>query len=80
MTLDPYTFIRSVTMSLGTFWTLRMVLRTVRFLDRWERRLEPLGIDRSFLRRQALKMLLRASILDPVNLALMLALVTVWAA
>ena len=78
MNLDPYTFIRSVTFSLATFWTLRMVMRTVRFLDRWERRLEPLGLQRIWLRRQVLEMMLRASVLDPVNLALSLALVAVW--
>ena len=79
MTLDPYTFIRSVTLSLATFWTLRTVWRTVRFLDRWERRLAPFGIERRWLRVQVLRMMLRASFLDPVNLALFLALVSVWA-
>ena len=80
MNLDPYTFIRTVTFSLATFWTLRMVVRTVRFLNRWERRLGYVGIERRWLRRQMVVMMMRASILDPVNLALLLALITVWAA
>ena len=80
MNLDPYTFIRLVTFSLATFWTLRMVLRTVRFLDRWERRLEGFGIERRWLRRQVSVAMLRASVLDPINLGLLLILVGVWAA
>lgn len=80
MTLEPYPFIRAVTLSMAAFWTLRTVLRTIRFLDRWERRLAPFGIGRAWLRVQVLRMMLRASVLDPLNLALALALLSVWVA
>ena len=80
MRVEPYTLIRVVTFSLASFWTLRSCWRLVRTLDRWERRLVPFGIQRSWLRVQLVRTMLRASILDPLNLALILALVSVWVA
>ena len=80
MRLEPYPFIRSVTFAMATFWTLRSLWRSLRFVERWQRRLGPLGIERAWLWRQVLTMMLRASLLDPVNLALLLALVSVWVA
>jgi len=76
--LDPFAFVRMVTLTLAAFWSGRAVLRTVRFLNRWSSRLESLGLPRPFLRRQALVVLLRASILDPLNLALLLVLIALW--
>lgn len=78
MTVEPYPFIRSVTLVLAAFWTLRAAFRMVRFLDRWERRLLSLGLDRAWLRRQALVFSLRTTLADPLNLALMLVLTAIW--
>lgn len=76
--IDPYTFIRAVTVSLAVFWTVRGVVRTVRFLDRWERRFQALGLERAWLRRQALGVLARATFFDPANVALGCALIALW--
>ena len=76
--LDAYDFVRLVTFSLATFWTVRGTIRTWRFLRRWEDRLDRWGVQRAFLRRAALRMVLRTTVLDPVNLALMSVLVGVW--
>lgn len=78
MRVEPYALIRVVTFVLASFWTLRSLWRMARTLDRWERRLVPFGISRSWLRMQLVRMMLRASILDPVNLPLILMLVSVW--
>jgi len=76
--IDPYDFVRAVTVTLATVWTIQGFRRAARFVGRWERRLEPLGISRAFLRRQVAITLLRTTVLDPVNLALMLTLLGIW--
>lgn len=76
--IDPYDFVRGVTMSMATLWTVLGLRRSVRFVRRWETRLEPLGISRRWIRRQVVLTILRTTVLDPVNLALMLLLVGIW--
>ncbi len=78
--IDPYVFVRGVTMTLALCWTLLGLRRSVRFIRTWERRLEPLGVSRRWLRRQVAVVLLRATVLDPLNLALMLLLLGIWTA
>lgn len=78
MTVEPYAFIRAVTLVLASFWTLRAGVRMVRFLDRWERRLLALGMDRAWLRRQALVFTVRTTVADPLNLLLFLTLTAIW--
>jgi len=78
MNVEPYSFIRAVTLTLATFWTLRAGFRMVRFLDRWERRLAGAGMDRAWLRRQALVFSIRTTVADPLNLLLMLVLTAIW--
>lgn len=75
---DPYDFVRLVTASLAAFWTARGALRTWRFLRGAEERLAPYRVERSWLRRMVLIALARTTVLDPVNLALMLALLGIW--
>ncbi len=75
---DPYDFVRLVTVTLATVWTVRGLLRTKRFLARWEARLDQWGMERRWLRRAVFLMIARATVLDPINLALMLTLVGVW--
>lgn len=78
MTLDPYTFIRIVTVSLGTLWTVTALVRITRFSRRWREKLDVLGIDDRWWRRQVRVACLRATVLDPTNLALMLVLLGLW--
>ncbi|MCZ6597436.1 MAG: hypothetical protein O7B99_07355 [Planctomycetota bacterium] len=76
--IDPYDFIRLTTLFLAAIWTARGLWRTWRFLRRWEGRLHDWGIERTWLRRMVVRMLARATVLDPVNLALMILLVSSW--
>jgi hypothetical protein len=76
--IDPYDFVRLTTGTLAFVWTVRGVLRTRRFLSRWEARLDAWGMERRWLRRAVLTVVARTTVLDPVNLALMAALVSLW--
>ena len=78
--IEPYAFVRGVTLALGLTWTLTGLARVVRFAASWEKRLVPLGLDRPWLRRQVVIACARATVLDPVNLALMLLLAGLWLA
>jgi hypothetical protein len=75
---NPYTFIRIVTVSLGTLWTVMAVVRVMRFSLRWRSQLDLLRIDDGWWRRRIRVLCLRATVLDPVNLGLMLVLVGLW--
>jgi len=74
----PYGFVRLVTVALALFWGFRGVQRAARFELRWEGRVALLGVSRRWVRRQLARALLRATLLDPVNLALALVLVALW--
>lgn len=76
--IDPYVFVRSVTLSLAVLWTVLGLLRAVRFVARWERRFAEMGLSRRWLRRQVVITLVRATVLDPINLALMIFLLGIW--
>ena len=78
MTVEPYPFIRAITLTMAGLWTVRSLVRMVRFLDRWETRIASQGFPRVWMRRQALILMLRASVLDPLNLALLLLLTALW--
>ena len=78
--VDPYTFVRTVTIALATIWTVRGLWRAARFVQDWSRKLHGLGFEKAWIRRRVVGLLLRITVLDPVNLALMLALVVVWTA
>ena len=75
---DPYRFVRFVTISLGSFWTVAGLVRMFRFGRRWEYRMQHLGIPRSWFRKQIFAAAVRATIFDPVNLSLMLILFAIW--
>lgn len=78
MDLTPYGFVRAVTIVLATFWTLRGAARTIGFARNWERRLYAWGLSRRWLRRQLARVVLRATVFDPVNVALACVLVALW--
>lgn len=75
---DPYDFVRLTTAVLALVWTVRGAIRTRRFLARWEARLDRWGMEKRWLRRAVFVVVARATVLDPINLALMLILVGVW--
>jgi hypothetical protein len=75
---DPYDFVRLTTFTLALVWTVRGVNRTRRFLARWEGRLDRWGMEKRWLRRAVFLVVARATVLDPINLALMLVLLGVW--
>lgn len=76
--IEPYAFIRIVVLSLGTTWTVMMVVRIVRFAARWRRRLDVLGMDDRWWRRSMAIIALRTTVLDPWNLALLCLLFGLW--
>ncbi len=78
MLIEPYTYVRAITIGLGLLWTLGGALRMLRFARRWRDRLRPLGLSDAWLRRQVATAALRATVLDPVNLALLLLLFGLW--
>ena len=78
MTIEPYVYVRALTLGLGSLWTIFAVLRMRRFFMLWRARLVPLGFHEDWLRCQVIRFGLRITILDPWNLSLMLLLVFVW--
>ena len=76
--LEPYSFVRAITMGLATIWTIAWFVRLFRFGKRWEQRLRTVGLDRRWLTHQILIVALRTTILDPVNLALLCLLLGLW--
>ena len=69
--IEPYTFVRSVTVGLGAIWTTTGLLRTLRTAKDLRERLSPLSIDDRWWRRQITLVVLRATVLDPLNVALL---------
>ncbi len=76
--IEPYAFIRTVTLGLALLWTAAAFLRIARFTARWKRRLAPLGLDDRWWRRRIATACLRATVLDPINLALLCFLIGSW--
>ena len=76
--IGPYTFIRTVTLALGVTWTLTGIVRIVDRARDWQRRLAPVGSAPGWWRKQVVVVCLRATVLDPLNLALLCALVALW--
>lgn len=78
MRFSPYEFVRATTLLLAVFWTLRGLARTIGFARNWEHRLFGWGMSRRWLRLQIAKVAVRATVLDPVNLALAALLLALW--
>ena len=78
MLIEPYVYVRSITLGLGTVWTVLGLLRLHRALRRWEARLVPLGVPPEALFKALVVFTLRSTILDPINLALLLLLIGIW--
>ena len=76
--ISPYAFIRIVTFGLATTWSVFAVLRMIRIAEEWKQELAPLGLEESWWRRQITIACLRATVLDPLNLALGCALIALW--
>jgi hypothetical protein len=76
--IEPYLFIRTVTFALGLTWTVMGLARAVRFAASWKEKLEEFGLDARPWRRWIAVACLRATVLDPINLALMCMLVGLW--
>ena len=76
--IEPYTFVRSVTIALGAIWTTTGLLRTLRTARDLKERLRPLSVDDRWWRRQITLVVLRATVLDPLNVALLCLLAWLW--
>ena len=76
--VEPYTYVRAITIGLGTLWTIGGIYRTYAFYVRWRNRLVPLGFEREWIALQVRTFVLRATVLDPLNLFLILLLFGVW--
>lgn len=75
---EPYAFVRAVTLVLAAFWALRGARRGLLGLRRLGDHFEGLGIGRHVVHRAAVVVALRATVLDPINLALILSLGGIW--
>lgn len=76
--IEPYAFIRLVTMSLGLTWTVLALVRVLRFARQWVDRLGFLGYEERWWRRRFALVCLRTTLLDPTNLSLICLLVGLW--
>ena len=74
LALEPHVFVRGLTAGLAGFWTLRWLARTFRAVTELDRVAAHYGLSRGLVVRTVLRVLLRATILDPVNLALAFAI------
>ena len=76
--IEPYVYVRAITMGLATIWAIQWVFRMRRFTRRWKGRLVSLGASEVWLRNLFLTLILRTTVLDPINLALLLLLGGLW--
>jgi hypothetical protein len=76
--IGPYHFIRIVTVGLGVTWSAMALVRLKRSAREWKERLEPLDLDERCWRRWIAIACLRATVLDPTNLALLCLLIALW--
>lgn len=76
--IEPYAFIRLVTFALGATWTVTGIARALRLAESWREKLAPLGVDQRDWRRWIAIACLRATVLDPANLALLMLLIGLW--
>ncbi len=76
--VEPYIYVRVITMGLGTIWTIGGIYRTIRFYVRWRNRLVPMGFERAWLALQVRTFVLRSTVFDPINLFLILTLFGIW--
>ena len=77
--IEPYVYFRVVTFGLGLLWACFWIGRIVRFERRWRQRMvTTLHLEERVWRKWIAITFLRATILDPINLALMFLLVGIW--
>ena len=76
--LEPYVYVRAITLALAGIWAVQWGFRLRRFTRRWKGRLISFGASEAWLRNLFLTTVLRTTILDPINLALMLLLLGLW--
>jgi hypothetical protein len=62
--------VRTLALALGAYWTLRGLWRSWRAIQRYDTLATSHGFSPGFVRRSVLTVLLRATLLDPWNLAL----------
>jgi hypothetical protein len=76
--IEPYVYVRGVTMALGVWWTVMGLRRTLQVARAWRDRLRFLGFEDRWWLRQVTRVVLRATLLDPLNLALLCLLLALW--
>ncbi len=77
--VDPFDLMRVCTLAIFGFWSVRGYWRTFQLVRRLERVAGIAGMPSRLVRVLVLKYALRVTIFDPVNLALLLAAMTLWA-
>lgn len=75
---DPYALMRGFTLALFGFWTIRGYWRTLRLLRRWTAIARRFGLSAAFVRGEVARFVLRVTVLDPVNVALLATAVIIW--
>ena len=76
--VDPYYLMRGLTLVLFGFWTVRGYYRAIKLAQRWTAIGASFGVPASFIRRQMVVFVLRITVLDPVNVALLATAVLIW--
>lgn len=76
---NPYGLMRVFTLVLFGFWTIRGYWRILALLRRWTEIAQRFGIPASFVRREVGRYVLRITLLDPINVALLAIAVVIWA-
>lgn len=76
--IEPYEFVRAVTMGLGATWSTLALRRTLRAAREWKKRLHLLAPGERWWWRQVTLASLRVTVLDPLNLALLFLLAGLW--
>jgi hypothetical protein len=76
--IEPYAFVRGVTLALGLLWSTAALVRLARASRQWRARLADLGVEPRQWRRWIAHVALRTVVLDPLNLALICLLAALW--
>jgi hypothetical protein len=76
--LAPHTFVRGLTAGLALFWFARGALRIWRGVVELDALAARFGLAKGLVRRVAWRVLLRSTVLDPVNVSLILAILAAY--
>ena len=77
--IDPFYLMRGCTLAIFGFWSVRGYWNTFQLIRRLERIAGVAGMPTNMVRTMIFKYALRVTVFDPINLALLLMAMTLWA-